>query len=219
ATKSMGTVGTTWFHPEPREGLRSESGFALDLSRALSRDDAGSCIAQLPHPGGPPGKDGLEAYGEALMCPEELRAEGKGHSPHRGLSHVCGYRDMAHPQGQDTKEEVPASWVAGGGSMLHGPCWAPTLPLQEDDSFEMEEVQSTSEDEVGTPETAAWLPAPALTRHRRRFMLHAHSTHSDSSGFVEEPAPNSTPTTQLPDAACSELGRPMEDPCGTGQAV
>lgn len=103
--------------------------------------------------------------------------------------------------------------------MLHGPCWAPTLPLQEDDSFELEEVQSTSEDEGGTPEAAAWLPAPALTRHRRRFMLHAHSAHSDSSGFVEEPAPNSTPTTQLPDTACSELGRPAGGPCGTGQAV
>ncbi|CAM4660175.1 unnamed protein product [Lepidochelys olivacea] len=228
ATKALGTVGTTWFHPEPREGLRGEAGFALDLSRALSTDNAGSCVARLPHPGGPPGKDALEAYREALMCPEELRAEGKGHSPLRGSSYACGSRDVAHPQGQDTKApgpalhslgEVPASWVAGGGSMLHGPCWAPTLPLQEDDSFEMEEVQSTSEDEDGTPEAAAWLPAPALTRHRRRFILHAHSAHSDSSGFVEEPAPNSTPTTQLCDTACSELGRPMGGPCGTGQAV
>ncbi|XP_038234671.1 protein TESPA1 isoform X2 [Dermochelys coriacea] len=228
ATKALGTVGTTWFRPEPREGLRSEAGFALDLSRALSTDNAGSCVAWLPHPGGSPGKDGLEAYREALMCPEELRPKGKGHSPHRGSSYACGSQNVTHPQEQDTKApgpalhslgEVPASWVAGRGSMLHGPCWAPTLPLQEDDSFEMEEVQSTSEDEDGTPKAAGWLPAPALTRHRRRFILHAHSAHSDSSGFVEEPAPNSTPTTQLCDTACSELGRPMGGPCGTGQAV
>ncbi|CAM2094918.1 unnamed protein product [Caretta caretta] len=58
---------------------------------------------------------------------------------------------------------------------------------------------------------------PCLTL--ARFILHAHSAHSDSSGFVEEPAPNSTPTTQLCDTACSELGRPMGGPCGTGQAV
>ncbi|EMP41987.1 hypothetical protein UY3_00756 [Chelonia mydas] len=144
ATKALGTVGTTWFHPEPREGLRSEAGFALDLSRALSTDNAGSCVARLPHPGGPPEKDGLEAYREALMCPEELRAEGKGHSPLRGSSYACGSRDVAHPQGQDTKAPGPAlhslGEVAGGVSMLHGPCWAPTLPLQEDDSFELEEV-------------------------------------------------------------------------------
>ncbi|XP_067391155.1 protein TESPA1 [Emydura macquarii macquarii] len=108
--------------------------------------------------------------------------------------------------------KVPASWVAEEGSTLHGPRWAQTLPLQKNDSFEMEEVQSTSEDEGGTPEAAAWLPAPTLTRHRKSFMLHAHSAQSDSSGFVEEPVPDSTHPTQLAGTASSQLGRPMEDP-------
>ncbi|XP_074835960.1 protein TESPA1 isoform X2 [Carettochelys insculpta] len=210
ASKAMGTA--TRGHPLPR----SETGFALDLPRTPSQDDASSCAAL----GVAPTKGGLEACGE--------QAPSKQDSLPGGSSHTCGPWDAAHPQGQDTKApglaglsvgEVPALWAADGGSGLHRPHWAPVLPLRQDDSFEMEEVQSTSEDESGTSESGAWLPTPVLARERRRFMLQAHSGQSDSSGFVEEPAPDLTPTPQLPDIASSKLCRTMGGPCGTGQAV
>uniref|UniRef100_A0A8C8SG73 ITPR-interacting domain-containing protein n=1 Tax=Pelusios castaneus TaxID=367368 RepID=A0A8C8SG73_9SAUR len=223
ARKALSTDRTTWFHPEHRGGLRSEATFALDLPRALSTDNAHSCVALLPCPERASGTDKLEACGEALTWPED-----KGHSPHWGNAHMCGSWDTATPPVQAAKlprpmslslGEVPASWVAERGSMLHRPHWGRTLPFQEDDSFEMEEVQSTSEDEGGTPEAAAWLVAPALTRHRRRIMLHAHSGQSDSSGFVEDPVPDSMHPTQLAGMASFQLGRPMRDPPGAGEAV
>ncbi|XP_014430863.2 protein TESPA1 isoform X2 [Pelodiscus sinensis] len=221
AGNARGTLGTMWLHLEPREGLRSEAGFALDLSRTLSWDNARPCVACLADPRGAPEKDGREDRRE-----EEPRTDGKPHAPPTGSSRTCGSQDAVCPQVWDSKDsgpallssgEVPASWAAGGGSMLHGPRRTLTLPLQEDDSFEMEEVQSASEDEDGAPEADAWLPAPALPRHRRSFMLHAHSAQSDSSGFVEEPVPDLTPSTQLPGTAGSPLCRPMEGPCDTGQ--
>ncbi|KYO29961.1 hypothetical protein Y1Q_0017420 [Alligator mississippiensis] len=61
-------------------------------------------------------------------------------------------------------------------------------------------VPSASEDEEDAPAAEANPSAPALAEPRRRLMLHATSSRSDSSGFVEESAPGRTPMAQLTDA-------------------
>ncbi|XP_059574249.1 protein TESPA1 isoform X1 [Alligator mississippiensis] len=105
----------------------------------------------------------------------------------------------ACPQAQEVAMpswgETLASCATGGRAL-----WVPEPSLPMAESFEMEEVPSASEDEEDAPAAEANPSAPALAEPRRRLMLHATSSRSDSSGFVEESAPGRTPMAQLTDA-------------------
>ncbi|XP_030051330.1 protein TESPA1 [Microcaecilia unicolor] len=70
-----------------------------------------------------------------------------------------------------------------------------TLPLTQrillrDSSFEMEEVQSNEDEEIKL--SSRHFPNDtAVKRRKMNFTLRMDSTHSDSSGFVEDPVPES----------------------------
>ncbi|XP_019412040.1 PREDICTED: protein TESPA1 [Crocodylus porosus] len=154
-----------WRHREGRGG-----GMPPDTS---SWDHSGLVLALR----GPSGADASGGFLSTDRCQIEDKPSWDSGQP------VC-------PQAQEVAMpswgETPASCATGGHDL-----WVPEPSLPMKESFEMEEVPSESEDEEDAPAAEANPSALALAEPRRRLMLHATSSRSDSSGFVEEPAPSS----------------------------
>ncbi|XP_054663314.1 protein TESPA1 [Grus americana] len=171
-------AGRVWVTPEHPEVLGSEgdSGFGSGSRGTSPRRKAGSrgCRPRDPlHPGGTrfPGSDTPRAGGH-------WAERSRGDPP----------RDAGRQRG-----DAPGLQPPGKGPSPHRPGWQEPV-----DSFEMEEVLSTSEDDDdGDAREEAGRSLHPSVGVRRTFMLHASSGQSDSSGFVEEPVPGQPPPARL----------------------
>ncbi|XP_029450980.1 protein TESPA1 [Rhinatrema bivittatum] len=128
---------------------------------------------------------------ECLSNSYEPRTKGKNHSPQ-----VCSQMIYS----------AAGCWTLGGLSDLLPETQflddGPTLCsldkalhstqriLFKDSSSEMEEVQSNEDEEI-KPSNRSSANNSLVKRHKMNLILHADSAQSDSSGFVEDPAPES----------------------------
>ncbi|XP_064899616.1 protein TESPA1 isoform X4 [Columba livia] len=130
---------------------------------------AGVTLSPALSPPSPYTKDPQDSMGTRSPSPDTPRTGGR----RSGNRHLGGpLKDTGHPPGKVPVSPCP-HWQESG------------------DSFELEELPSTSEDddddnEGDTHEESGRSLCPSITI-RRSFMLHGGSGRSDSSGFVEEP--------------------------------
>ncbi|XP_044535169.1 protein TESPA1 [Gracilinanus agilis] len=122
---------------------------------------------------------------KSLRCPERTRVQARRRLFQRNYQGIKGRRVSPLEQAT-TEEELGKNSV---GSAL-----PQTIPQrfteQQRDSLDLEEVYSNSDEEgshwIREPECPCSLSLATSRWKSRSFLLHTSSTHSDSSGFVEE---------------------------------
>ncbi|XP_009673651.2 protein TESPA1 isoform X2 [Struthio camelus] len=193
--------------PDLSEGLGTEgdSGFGSGSWGTSPQMKAGSQWCPPRSPGKPP-----DLCGACSPWSDKPRPGGRRGQWSRGRSRACDPSDTGWKEDEVPRLQAP---VSGGLSPLC-PSWAETRSREAVDSFEMEEVLSSSEDDSDAHEEAGCSLTPSM-RIRRSFMLHANSGRSDSSGFVEELVPSQLPVAQLHGTSCPPLPESAADPRGT----
>eukprot|EP00076_Gallus_gallus_P023303 XP_015145038.1 sperm-specific antigen 2 [Gallus gallus] len=128
-----------------------------------------------------------------LVSPQDRQCEESGLLDSSSLSSSSNMPNNTASEGGTPAQRPPAA------SLGREPCTPLANPsvmnlmLQQKDSFEMEEIQSTEGDLPHVPASHQL----AVTKSRKDQLLRTASQHSDSSGFAEDSSTDCSPFNQL----------------------
>ncbi|XP_065607011.1 protein ITPRID2 isoform X2 [Cyrtonyx montezumae] len=136
---------------------------------------------------------GADVQNSRLVSPQDIQCEESGLLDPSSLSSSSNTANSSLSESDAPAQRPPVA------SVWREPCTRLANPsvmnlmLQQKDSFEMEEIQSTEGDLPHIPASHQL----AVTKSRKDQLLRTASQHSDSSGFAEDSSTDCSPFNQL----------------------